>query len=289
MGTNIAFATMVGDEPIFLPIWIKYYSRFVDKSQLFILVDGMDRALPPEAEGCQILRLPRRPLGPGWDIARWQMISDLTSTLLHRFAVVVFNDVDEILVLDPAQGQDLVGSVMRAVDIGVISPFAIEVLHRIDLEPEPIDPLRPILSQRHFGRINASYCKPCITATPLRWSLGGHYSNHPTLHLDRALFLFHLRYVDHGYLLDRQASRKAMMTDAGVAGAGWDKDQDQMTQFLHSFVEAGPPIEDGFAFDWQRRRIEKSWAFDDEAGIWRHDRLHNRKTYRIPAAFDGIF
>lgn len=286
---NIAFATMVGDEPVFLPIWIKYYSRFIAKSHLVIVVDGMDRPLPPEAEGCQVLRLPRRAPGPGWDIERWRMISDLTTTLLHRFDVVAFNDVDEILVLDPDLGSDLLASVARAHQIGVISPFAIEVLHRIDLEPDPLDPARPVLSQRRFGRINASYCKPCITATPLRWSLGGHYANQPTLHLDRELFLFHLRYVDHGYLLQRQASRNAMMVNSDVAGAGWSKGQDEMTNFLQSFAQAGSPEDSDFRFDWQRKRIAKSWQYDAASDIWRHDRLHNRRTYRIPQRFEGMF
>lgn len=285
--SDIAFATMVGDEPVFLPIWINYYARFMPKAQLFILVDGLHRSIPPEAEGCQIIRLPSVTPGPGWDLARWRMISLFTQTLLLRFEVVVFNDVDEILLADPRAEGDLLHHVARAREVGVVSPFAIEMLHRIDLEPEPLDPARPILSQRRFGRINASYCKPCITSKPLNWSIGGHYSDYPQLHLDPSLFLFHLRFVDHHLLRDRQASRQAMMQPgaakgAEVAGAGWLKGAQDMTDFLQSFVDAGPPVPNDFSFDWQRKRIIDSWQYDIEAGIWRHDRLHNRKTYPLP-------
>ena len=284
---DIAFATMIGDEPVFLPIWINYYARFVPKAQLFILVDGLHRVIPPEAEGCQVIRLPSVTPGPGWDLARWRMISLFTNTLLQRFGVVVFNDVDEILLADPVHGGELLGHIARARDVGVISPFAIELLHRIDLEPAVLDPDRPILSQRRFGRINASYCKPCITARPINWSIGGHYSDYPTLTLDPVLLLFHLRFVDHDMLRGRQASRQAMMQPgaakgAEVAGAGWLKGAQDMTDFLQSFVDAGPPLENDFSFGWQRRRIIDSWHHDAEAGIWRHDRLHNRKTYRLP-------
>ena len=292
--SDIAFATMVGDEPIFLPIWIKYYARFVPKAQLFILVDGLHRVLPPEAEGCQIIRLPGVTPGPGWDLSRWRMISLFTNMLLQRFGVVVFNDVDEILLADPAQGGDLLDHLNRARTVGVISPFAIELLHRIDLEPEPLDPMRPVLAQRRFGRINASYCKPCITARALNWSIGGHYSDFPSLHLDPALFLFHLRFVDHDMLRARQASRQAMMQPgaakgAEVAGAGWLKGAQDMTDFLHSFVEAGPPLDNDFSFGWQRKRITDSWEHDPQAGIWRHARLHNRKTYRLPDRMQDQF
>ena len=291
--SGIAFATMVGEEPFFLPLWIDYYARFVPKSQLFILVDGPQRSLPPQVQGCQVIVLPHVTPGPGWDRARWQMISSFTATLLHRFDVVAFNDVDEILLADPA-GADLLTLIARAQQVGVISPFALELLHRTDLEPLALHADAPILSQRRFARINASYCKPCVTARPVNWSIGGHYSDFPTLNLDPNLYLLHLRFADRDMLLDRQNARQALMTPTAagaevVAGAGWSKGAKEMEHFLQSFIEAGPPIEGDFSFDWQRKRIAKSWAIDAEAGIWRHDRLHNRKTYTIPPRFAALF
>lgn len=289
-----AFATMVGDEPFFLPIWINYYTRFVPKNQLFILVDGAHRTLPAEAQGCQILTLPHVNPGPGWDRARWTMISAFTTLLLGRFDVVVFNDVDEIIVPDPGCGKGLLDLVARARDVGVISPFAIKVLHRTDLEPEPLHNRATILSQRRYGRINASYCKPCIIARTVRFSLGGHYSDHPELHLDPHLYLFHLRFADSAMLRARQTNRQGLMAAGGkgaedVAGAGWSKGAADMDDFLRSFVDAGPPIETDFSFGWQRTKIAKSWVHDPDAGIWRHDKLHNRKTYIIPPRFADIF
>ena len=288
---RIAFATMVGDEPFFLPIWIAYYARFVPKDQMFILVDGAHRVLPPETQGCQILTLPHVVPGPGWDRARWNMISAFTATLLGRFDVVVFNDVDEIILADPDCAAGLTELIGRARALGVISPFAIEVLHRTDLEPNALDARTPILSQRKFGRINASYCKPCITARPLHFSIGGHYADYPDLHLDPNLFLFHLRFADQSLLRARQSNRQDLMAVGGgmVAGAGWAKNSAEMDDFLHSFVAAGPPIETDFSFGWQRAKIKKSWAQDTENGIWRHDKLHNRKTYIIPPRFAGLF
>ena len=292
--SGVAFATMVGDEPFFLPIWIDYYARFVPKDHLFILVDGAHRMIPPEADGCQILTLPYVVPGAGWDRVRWEMISAFTTLLLGRFDVVVFNDVDEIIVADPDCGTGFLDLIGRARDVGVISPFAIEVLHRIDHEPDALHNRAPILSQRRFGRINASYCKPCIAARPVRFSLGGHYSDYPDLHLDPHLYLFHLRFADHKLLLARQSNRQGLMTSGvkgseGVAGAGWSKGAADMDHFLQSFVAAGPPIETDFSFGWQRAKITNSWVHDAENGIWRHDKLHNRKTYMIPPRFAGMF
>ena len=291
---GIAFATMVGDEPFFLPVWINHYARHVPKSQLFILLDGPHRTLPPEAEGCQVLTVPHVAPGPGWDRVRWDMISSFTAMLLGRFDVVVFNDVDEIIVADPAADLGLLDLIARAKDVGVITPFALEVVHRIDLEPLALHNRAPLLSQRRFARINASYCKPCIIARPVRYSLGGHYSGFPDLHLDAALLLFHLRFADQTMLAARQASRQTLIAagSAGgeeVAGAGWSKGADEMEQFLASFVDHGPPIDTDFSFGWQRKRFADSWALDATTGMWRHDKLHNRKTYTIAPRFADAF
>lgn len=290
----LAFATMVRNDDFFLRLWIAHYAAHVPKSHLFILFDGLDQTPPPEAKGCQCLFLPRAEMGPGWDNRRWAMLSDFAATLLGRFGVVTLNDVDELLVNDPASDETLPEALARALQVGVISPFALEMVHRRDLEPVPLDRARPVLEQRRFVRLNASYCKPCVISNPVRWSLGGHYSNHPKLHLDRSLYLFHLRYVDRDMLLARQAMRHAALQqpvpgDQQVAGGGWAKSTDQIDDFLQTIQDHGKPIESDFRFDWQRRRIAENWSWDPEAGIWRHPKLHNRKTYVLPARFHNIF
>lgn len=291
---TVAFVTMVRDDDFFLKLWIGHYSRYVDKKQLFVIFDGFDQVPPPEAEGCQIIQMPRGETVQAWDSQRFAMIADFTSGLLSRFPVVVFNDVDELLVTDPAQEDDFLSVIGEARNLGVISPFALEIIHRPSFEPAPLDPQRPILEQRRHARINASYCKPCVTSRPIRWSNGGHYSDYPELHLDDRLYLFHLRYVDRERLLTRQGKRNAMAQttdpDAAepVAGAGWSKPVEDTADFMTSF-EDRPPIENDFDFGWQRRRISSEWYYDDEVGVWRHKRLHNRKTYLIPDRFVGLF
>lgn len=287
---------MVRDEPIFLPIWLHYYERFVPRSNLFILFDGLEAPIPDAVAGCQTLRVPLLEVGPGWDTARWNMLTAWTHMLLERFDVVVINDVDELIVLDPDFGTDLPAALAEARDVGVISPFAIELVHRRDLEPAALNPAQPILQQRRFGRINVSYCKPCILARQVRLSLGGHNSTFPTLHLSRKLFLFHLRLMDYHVLLSRQAQRRALVSDKtgaiveGVAGHGWRRGGDEVDDYLKTFELRGPPREaDDWRFDWQRRRVEQSWAYDPVNDYWRHATLHNRQTYVIPDRFRAVF
>ena len=62
-----------------------------------------------------------------------------------------------------------------------------------------------------------------------------------------------------------------------------------MRDFLQSFVDAGPPEDTDFGFDWQRKRIARSWHQDEASGFWLHNKLHNRRTYQIPDRFFGLF
>lgn len=292
-GCRIACVTMVRDEPVFLPRWVDHWRKTVPPEHMFILVDGFDQVIPPEAAGCQVVFLPRRPPAPGWDEARWRMLTAFAHALLERFDVVVLNDVDELVVLDPAAGGSLASALAEARELGVITPFAIEVVHRVDLEEEPLVAGEPVLGRRRYGRIHASYCKPCIVARPVRWSMGGHYSDHPVLHLSEKLFLFHLRAMDAAMLHRRQAARLSLVSDGegrvreGIAGGGWARDADNVDQFLQSFCRSAPEVTD-FTFGWQRQRIRRSWRQEEGTGMWVHDRLHNRRSYAIPERFFGV-
>jgi len=207
----------------------------------------------------------------------------------------VLNDVDELIVLDPAVPGELATALAEAREAGVISPFAVELIHRHDLEPEPLDPGRPILQQRRHVRINSAYAKPCIIARPIRWSLGGHTSDFPEFHLSRKLFLFHLRAMDRDMMRARQVKRLRLVSDAsgtpmaGVAGPSWSMALHEVDAFLNRFAERGGPVSGDFDFEWQCQRIERDWSQDAATGFWQHARILNRRSYRIPDRFADLF
>ena len=78
---------MIRDEPVFLPIWAAHWRRVVPPEHMFILIDGLDQPIPEGVRDCQVIRLPRRPLTPGWDEARWRMLSAFAASLLDYYIV----------------------------------------------------------------------------------------------------------------------------------------------------------------------------------------------------------
>lgn len=292
--TLIAFATMARNDDLFLRIWINYYASFVPKSHLFIVLDGHDQKPIPEAEGCNIITMPRGVVGPGWEQRRWNFLIDLNKMLQHKFDVVVFNDCDEIIAVDPNAGIPLLTALAAAKELEVISPFGVEIIHRPSIEPDAFDPTRSVLEQRCCVRVNSNYSKPRITSKPLKWTLGGHRSDHPTLNLSECLYLFHLRFFDRGILHARQNMRLKIMEntvkgDEAVAGGGWTASHKNLNHHLAAFEAGGPPQESDFVFDWQRRKTKKRWELDADDGCWRLNNFTNHKTYLIPERFKGIF
>lgn len=285
---------MVRDEVFFLQKWIDYYSRFVPRENLYILVDGPDSTLPEDTQGCQIITFPKSQPGRHWDRSRWRFLSQFAGALTHRFDVVIGGDVDELIALDPDLGGDPIAYIAEQTTEDVISPFAIEIVHRVDLET-PLAPTHPILDQRSFGRPNAFYCKPCIIRVPVQWSLGQHYSDYPRLHVSDALFLFHLRFVDRDILLDRQKQRHAHVTDIdsnlidNAAGAGWAKSVDDIDDQLLEFAQAGPPKADDFLFESHRSRMYRRWRYENKRSVWKHAKFSETETLVIPERFKSLF
>ncbi|MCV2876821.1 hypothetical protein OE810_11225 [Rhodobacteraceae bacterium XHP0102] len=290
---NIAFVTMVRDDDQFLKLWVNHYAAMVARKNLFILYDGFDQKPAPFTKGCQTIFAPQIPFGKGWDDKRWQMLTHFANALLARFDVVVLNDVDELLATDPASGMSLVEAISAGRHHPSITPFAVEIIHRTDLEPSAIDFKKPILSQRKYVRVNSIYAKPCIISQPVKWCTGGHFADHPDLHLSEAIYLFHLKYVDHDLLINRQSSRISIVTNTEaspreIAGTIWSSSQESMRAFLYKFQDL-PPIQKDFDFAWQREKIIRGWHQAEGSILWKRGKINALKTYEIPERFHRIF
>jgi hypothetical protein len=293
---RIACVTMVRDEPVLLARWIAHWRGAAPDARLFILADAADQPLPRPDASCHVITLPQSTPASGWEASRWRLLSAFATTLLERFDVVVMNDVDELVVVDPADGRALSEALAEARSLGVIKPFGIEVVHHTEREPLPLDAGQPVLGQRRHGRINALYCKPCIIARPVRWSMGGHFSDNAELHLSKSLRLFHLKAMDRDLLLARHEHRRRHVTDPtgrviyGVAGAPWSFEPQTVEEGLATFSRLEPqPLDEAFA--GLQERMARTWRRNEQTGLWHHDhmtRLCDSHSFLIPDRFIGL-
>lgn len=239
--------TIVQNEPVYLPIWIGYYARFFDAADLYVLDhDSTDGSAAAQAGRARIVPIHRsRSFDHSW---MKQTVEAFQSFLLQSYETVVFAEVDEFLVADPARYRDL-GEYLERFEGIAARATGYNVVHH---EGEaPLDFARPILAQRRHWHPAPMYNKRLIARAPLHWSIGFHDEfNAPEATPDPALFLAHLHRVDFGYCLARhEASARRKWSEYDVQAMHGNQnrlvDPAQFRQWFYAGDDlAGCPRED---------------------------------------------
>lgn len=118
---------------------------------------------------------------------------------------LLFSDVDELLVADPALKLSLADYIASRVDrVATATGLNVQFCRHYEA---PLKGGVPLFGQRRFVQFDGAYCKTLVSRIPLRWTPGFHQSSAaPDLRSD--LFLFHLRSVDPEITLDKLRSFK---------------------------------------------------------------------------------
>lgn len=224
---SVAIVTMVYNDSFFLDLWLKYYERYFPRHDIHVICHGPQAYVEASAQGCNIAVCPRDPLSRSLDRDRFTFIGKYCSALLDSHDRVIYNDVDELIMLDPQQGDDLSGYIHGIPpDIRVISPIGLEMIHRTDLEGD-YDYGRAVLTQRQFVRMTGQYTKPNIFNKQLSFGPDGHGVSHDQLYLADDLFTMHLKWFDHRFHMARFHERAQMRlkqadgSTVNVGGGTW--------------------------------------------------------------------
>jgi len=293
---SIAFVTMTYNDDFFLNIWVNHYAKFVDRSDLHIITHGPQPQIKDIVKGCTVLECPRDP-DKNIDHQRFPFIMDYCKTLFADYEWVIFNDVDEVLVLDPIAGDDM-AAYIRTVPKKhkVISSLGLEIIHRQEHEND-YDYSRPMFSQRKWVRANGWYSKPNTTRIPLFWGPDGHGSSHGKLYLDENMYLFHMKWFDTTFHIKRYQERvKLKYKDehgtehfGGAGSWAWTENTYKIMTNSHLRLSEDR-LGLGFNFDAERKLLRDSFGPAGPENIERYKAsFFVRGDLReIPERFVGI-
>jgi Glycosyltransferase family 92 len=209
-----AMITIVNNEPVFLPIWLGYYSRFFAPEDIYVL-DNDSSEDSIEVGGFVRIPAPHDRVDHRWMVSA---VEDLQQELLARYDIVVFTDVDELIAPVPQHGT--LGDYLDRFDEEWVNCLGYEILHQRDEEP-PLRLDQPILDQRHHWFYNDGYDKAAIATVPLSWNPGFHGRSDFQFNLDPDLRLVHLHRVDYDICLERHRTRSRRRWADGDAEQGW--------------------------------------------------------------------
>lgn len=198
-----AVFTLVRDEAVFLPIWLRYYSRFFDASDMHVLDHG---STDGSTQGGPFVRVPIE--HPKIDVVWFRdKVQAYQHELLRRYDAVLYVDVDEIVAPDPSWGTlgDYL-DVFRSLGSSIARCRGYEMIHVRDSEPS-LDLSRPIMEQRCHWFANRMYSKPALAQVPLQWTPGFHECRGLKQEPDPNLYLIHLHRMDYELCRERHRAR----------------------------------------------------------------------------------
>lgn len=209
-----ALITIVNNEPVFLPIWLSYYSRFFAPEDIYVLDnDSTDETVG--LGGFHRIPVSHDGLDNLWMVGT---VENLQRQLLEHYDVVVFTDVDELIAPVPTLGT--LGDYLDRFDEEWVNCLGYEIMHVADEEP-PLRLDQPIMHQRHHWFYNDAYDKAAIATAPVSWRPGFHARRDSRFNLDPDLRMIHLHRVDYEICLQRHRSRARRPWASLDAQKGW--------------------------------------------------------------------
>lgn len=236
-----AVFTIVQNEPTFLPVWLDYYHRHFDPSDIYVLDhDSTDGTSERLGDSCQVIPVHRsKSFDHTW---LHSTVEEFQSFLLSSYDAVLFSEVDEFVVADPLR-YDGLGTYIEDLFAPAACCTGYNVVHYPDEPPLRFD--EPLLRQRMYWHRSKAYSKRLLARMPLDWSVGFHVeSNAPAIAPDPHLYLIHLHRVDYGHCLarHREAARRDW-NEYDVRGKlGWHHRIVDPDAFRHWFFH-GPDLE----------------------------------------------
>ena len=284
---KVAAVCMVFNEPDYLPIWIRHYARHVGAENCFVIDHGSTDGSTDDLGAVNVLRLPRSPYDPG---QQSDFNSKFCASLLCWYDWIVYSDVDEIFLPDPAVAGTLLEYCQNPLP-EVVTAIGLNVLHAFPEEGD-IDLARPITEQRRYAAVSSPVSKPNLLRRPVTWSPGSHSGNCRTVFGD--LYMFHLRWFDQGLGMQRLNRTRQMAWARDGAGSHQRVEDEKMVALFQGFARLSKdndaefsrsegPISSFISEILESRKTREHDIYKISLDIWGNNML------KLPSRFFGTF
>jgi len=285
-----AAVTMVRDDAFFLQAWLRHYGETLGRQNCYVINHGYGEEVAELAKGCNIIGIPGDP-HKNFDVKRWGLLNNLVGGLRKYYRHVIVGDVDELVVVDPEAGMNLLQFLEAAPEKRVLTPVGLEVIHRVDLEPEAVGD--HIIGPRRYVRPAPHYSKPCVISAAAKISRGGHFTQYPKLHTPDALYLFHLKFCDFDQYAGAMDRRNAITQDMGddikgtSIGRHWfGAERGEDRAMFEDFAKL--KLEEEFDLGHLRKRMHRSFKPRGDTGYFEFNRPDPGTQYQLPERFVGV-
>jgi len=204
-----AIFVMVQNEKIFLPIWLKYYTKFFDGDDIFVFDHRTTDGSIEECSRAYKFRAITLDYPYSFDHKWFQFVAENThDKLLEFYEYVIFTDIDEILFANNEKYKGLDDYINKLKEDRVRC-VGYELMHIKDKE-DIFDIQKPVLAQRKYWHRNIWFDKTLISNTPLKWRIGFHLAFGKNAPQDKDLLLIHLHKLDFDMCWNKSVERSKL-------------------------------------------------------------------------------
>ncbi|WP_223422439.1 glycosyltransferase family 2 protein [Tateyamaria pelophila] len=287
---TVAAVTMVRDDAFFLKAWLRHYGEMFGRENCYIVNHGRGAEVAALAEGCNIIGIPGDP-HKNFDVKRWGLLNNIVGGLRRYYRHIIVGDVDELVILDPNTDGTLLEFLDATPDGRVLTPVGLEIIHRIDVENEPISDR--IVGPRRHVRPAPHYSKPCIVSAPVKIARGGHFTQGSKLFTPDDLYLMHLKFCDFNTYVGVMDHRNQVTADVqatskeAAIGRHWfaqARGEDRAVFAAFADLE----MVDGFDMRPIRRKMHRTFKPRGDTGYYQFDRPDYGTQYLLPERFVGL-
>lgn len=185
--------TFVQNENVFLPIWLKYYSRYFSPEDIYIIDHQSNDG---SVELCkQFYQFNHIRVENKYYDAIWKtsVASQYQKQLLGIYNFVLYADADEIIVPNHRFGD--LRNFLRNFEGQCSSAVAYDIVQDLN-EENAVDLNRALLAQRKYWIRNSEYDKTLLSRIALSWSAGFHHAPGEKHDDANDLYLLHLHKLD---------------------------------------------------------------------------------------------
>jgi hypothetical protein len=277
-----------------LPLWIRYYGGQLGVENLYVVDDNSEDGSTDDLP-CDVLHIP--PIRGGkFESTRMGVLAGLSSALHAVYDCVIFCDVDEFIVPDPARHAGLRAFLADREQLpdtpGAIGALGLNVVHAVGSEP-PLDLAQPILGQRRLAKFLPVMCKPSVSFAAAPWWAASHGIRTP-YRVDPDLMMFHMKFGDRDHLQAAADHRLRMVeTDGRSRDTQWRQGGDALVALLEQ-ITSGVQVDDVPEFVPPTGEKLAALVTEESPGQFRAPKgsqmkmMENRPLVRIPDRFHGI-
>jgi hypothetical protein len=215
MKKDVAIFTIVKNESYFLPIWIKHYSKFFKKEDIYILDHQSNDGSTNNLDVNVVPVINELAFDHQWLV---DTVENFQKKLLEEYTCVIFVESDELLYSINIPFTELIGKFISSNETH-ITCTAHEIIEVIGKEKQLL-PDDSIIDNRNYWFRYPIYDKTLISKIPLIWTWGFHDVRNVPKNTNPDLFMCHLHRCDFEMMLKRHEERakKWNLKNDGVSG-----------------------------------------------------------------------